>query len=141
MKIASLILVGITILVVFTQTVSAGPPIPGGKGIWASTTCAATSYIGGPNKPCSFCDGLVVIQNIIRFAFDIAIPIAVAIIVYGAVILMIAGGSEERVRQSKSIITAAFIGLCITLAAWVIVNTLLHILTGNIALPWNRVTC
>ncbi|MDI6820589.1 MAG: hypothetical protein QMD65_00205 [Patescibacteria group bacterium] len=112
-----------------------------GTGIWASTTCAATSNTGGPNKPCSFCDALIVTKNIIDFLFKVAIPLAVAIAVYGAVMMMLAAGSEERVRKSKQIITRAFIGLAIALSAWVIINTFLHILTGQPDFPWATITC
>ncbi|MDI6734328.1 MAG: hypothetical protein QMD50_02435 [Patescibacteria group bacterium] len=117
----------------------------GGRGIWAGTSCSVcsnnTNCTGGPNKPCSFCDALVVTKNIIDFLLKVAIPLSVALVVYGAVIMMIASGSEEKVRRSRTIITRAFVGVAIALSAWLIVSTLLHILTGNPNLPWATITC
>ena len=107
--------------------------------IWEGTgEGGVTCNVGGP---CSFCDALKVTSNIVQLLFQIAIPIAVAMIIYGALRLMFAGGSTERVTQSRKIMTSAVIGLIIALSAWIIVNTLLHVLTGNPSFPWNEITC
>ncbi len=108
-------------------------------GIWDGASCAAGG--NGPTEPCSFCDALVVIRNIVTLLFEIAIPLATAMIVYGAIRLMLAGGSEENVKKSKATITNAVTGLVIALAAWVIVNSILHILTGRADFPWNQINC
>jgi len=108
-------------------------------GIWDGASCAADG--NGPTEPCSFCDALVVIRNIVTLLFEIAIPLATAMIVYGAIRLMLAAGSEENVKKSKATITNAVTGLVIALAAWVIVNTVLHILTGQADFPWNQINC
>ena len=111
--------------------------------IWRGATCGGEAPIttGGPTGPCSFCDGLIVIKNIINSLFKIAIPLAVLMIIYGGVRLMIAGGSEENVKKARGIIKMAVIGLIITLAAWIIVNTVLHFLTGNPNFPWSQISC
>jgi len=121
--------------------IDAAGPSPGGKGIWAGTSCAATSFSGGPNKPCSFCDAIIVTKNIIDFLLKVAVSLSVALTVYGAIMMMIAAGSEEKARKSKTIITRAFTGLAIALSAWVIINTLLHILTGQPNFPWATIIC
>ena len=90
---------------------------------------------------CTFCDGLIVIRNIINFLFQIAIPIAVGVIVWGSIWLMTAGGNESRVKQGHETITNAVFGIFITLAAWVIINTILQILSGTPSFPWSEITC
>lgn len=112
-----------------------------GTGIWKDTTCAKGSPSGGPTIPCDFCDGLVVAKNIIGFLSEVAFSVAVLMIVYGAVKLAMAGGSEERVTEGKKVITNAVIGLVIALAAWLIVNELLHLLSGDTKYLWAQITC
>lgn len=73
------------------------------------------------------------IRNIIKQFFAIAIPLAVIFIIWGGFVIMTAGGSADKVRKGKEIITIAVIGLAITLGAWLIltaVNQLLQIKTG-----------
>ena len=117
------------------------PAIAGAVSIWDGTGPpeGPTCNVGGP---CGFCDALKVVKNIITFLFEIAIPIAVVMIVYGAIRMMLAGGSSENVSASRKIMTNAFMGLVIALGAWIIVNTILHILSpGGVNLPWNQINC
>ncbi len=90
---------------------------------------------------CDFCDSLVVARNIINLLVELAIAISVAMMVYGAIRMMLSVGSPERVKSARDTITSALVGLLITLAAWLIVNTFLHILTGNADFPWAVLTC
>lgn len=115
-------------------------PFTASANIWDKTgpPGGPTCNIGGP---CTFCDALKVIHNIIMFMFEIAIPLAVAMIVYGAIRFMIAGGNENNVKEARKIMMNAFIGMLIALGAWIIVNTLLHILTGKANFPWNNISC
>ncbi|KKU94463.1 MAG: hypothetical protein UY26_C0001G0015 [Candidatus Jorgensenbacteria bacterium GW2011_GWA1_48_13] len=92
--------------------------------------------------PCDFCDALIATQNIIQFLFQIAIPITVAMIAYGAIRMMISAASEEQVRNARHIMTSAVVGLVIALSAWVIVNTVLHVLAKDATVEvWNEITC
>ncbi len=112
--------------------------------IWQGAYCGASTTIGaagGPKGPCNFCDGLIVGSNVIQFIWQIATVIAVGMIVWGALVLLTSGGSEERVSRGRKIMTSAVVGLAIALAAWLIVNELLHLLSGNPSFPWSQVTC
>lgn len=112
-----------------------------GTGIWEGTTCAATSETGGPNEACTFCDALVVIQNVIIYLTEIAATISVGMMIYGAFRMMIAGGSEGSVSAARQIIINALLGFVITVSAWVIINTILHFLSGGVDFPWNAIEC
>lgn len=91
--------------------------------------------------PCTFCDGIIVIRNAIQFLFELSIPIAVVMIVWGALRLMFSGGSEQNVASGRKIITSAVVGLIIALSAWIIVNTALSVLVGDATFPWNQINC
>lgn len=91
--------------------------------------------------PCNFCDAMIVISNIVRILLLFSIPIAVLMIVAGAILLAVAGGSPDKVKKGKDIITSAVIGVVIALLAWVVVNTLIHVLTGRPNFPWNQINC
>lgn len=111
--------------------------------IWQGAYCGAASPItsGGPTGPCNFCDGLVVTANVVQYLWQIAFVLAVAMIIWGAFQLMTSGGSETKVSQGKKTMTSAVVGLVIALTAWLIVNELIMVLSGNPGLPWSQVTC
>jgi len=116
----------------------------GGTGIWKNTQCAAGSTSGGPVKPCDLCDALVVIRNIINYLTEIGLAIAALLIAYGAIRLMLAGGSEEYISKAKKTMVLAVTSLAFILGAWLIVNTVLHFLVpekDNRYFPWQSITC
>ncbi|KKU75857.1 MAG: hypothetical protein UY02_C0041G0011, partial [Candidatus Giovannonibacteria bacterium GW2011_GWB1_47_6b] len=45
-------------------------------------------------------------------------------IVWGGFVIMTAGGSEEKVKKGKGIITASVIGLAILFGSWLIVTVI-----------------
>lgn len=108
--------------------------------IWEGTTCAPDPS-QGPTASCSLCDGLIVAQNIIRLLWELAIPIAVAMIIFGAFQMMFSAGSATLFATGKKTIFRAIEGLCWALAAWLIINTVLHLLAGHLNLPWNQISC
>ena len=141
-KLLFVLFLGIGAMYIFTAFTYPAHAAALTDGLWKGTSCAPGGGVGtGPTSSCSFCDGIIVTQNIIGILFEIAFPIAVGMIVYGAIRLMLAGGSESNVSSGKEIITNAIIGLVIALCAWVIVNEVLHLLTGDINLPWSTITC
>ncbi len=107
---------------------------------------------GGPSPepPCTWCHLYQLGKSIIDFMMMIIIPITAIMIVYGGIMIMIAGGSPEKVKQGRSIVTAAIIGLLIALLSWLIIDTIFKVLTvqteeGNYFEnqfgPWNELRC
>jgi|SRR3989338_8005898 len=80
---------------------------------------------------CGFEAFIAFMKGIIDFLTKLVLPIAAAIIVWGGIVIMTAGGSEERVGKGKKIITTAVIGAAIALGAWLIINTVYLALTGK----------
>ncbi len=91
--------------------------------------------------PCDFCDAIKVTANIVDFLVEITLVLAVLMIVYGALMMMISGGNEQRYTGGKSAITNAVIGIAIALGSWLIVNTIIHVLSGNPNIPWAEIAC
>ncbi len=73
---------------------------------------------------CGIPEFVAFVKNIINYLFVIAIPLAVIFIVWGGFVIMTAGGSEEKVKKGKGVITASVIGLAILFGSWLIVTVI-----------------
>lgn len=133
-----------TLLFFLTPTPSAA------LGIWDGrypVSCNVPSTGDDPSNPqnqtvpCTLCDGLKITVNAVDLLTQAALAIAGAMVAYGGFRLMTSGGSDSIYKEGKQIIVGALIGLGITLFSWVIVNTLLSLLSnGSISLT-NPITC
>lgn len=85
-----------------------------------------------PKEPgaCNLVTFLEFLRNIINFLLTLAIPLAVGFIAWGAFVIITAGGSEEKVKKGRGIITAAVVGIAIALGSWLIITTFQNILKG-----------
>lgn len=108
--------------------------------IWAGTGSNGQTCNVSP-KGCSLCDGLTVAINIVNGLTTFAIIATVGMVVYGAVRMMLSGGSEQMVKEARDTITKAIIGLVIVLCSWLIVNTVIHLMVGRVDFPWNNIQC
>lgn len=68
-------------------------------------------------------------QNLIWAA---AGAIAVAMIIYGAVTLFMAGGNEEKMGKAKKIITYAIMGIAIIILSEILINFFVLALGGEV---------
>lgn len=83
---------------------------------------------------CTACDLFLLISNIVNFIVkDVTPPVAGLFFLIGGVIMVAAGGSEQRFKTGKTILVNALIGVVIVLAAWVVINTLIT----TLAVPTN----
>lgn len=103
---------------------------------------------GGPGEEmCTLCDFFKLGQNIINFLLeDVALPLTTVMIAVGGVTLAISGGSPKRLELGKKILTSAVIGLIVVLASWLIINTIINLLSGGeqptgFPWPWNEIQC
>ncbi len=111
--------------------------------IWQGAKCGSSAAIttSGPTGPCDFCDMVIVANNVITYGVQLAVLVVVAVIVYGGILMMTSAGNDNKFGEGKSKMTAAIVGLIVVLCAWVIVNTVLHLLTGNVGFVWNQIQC
>ena len=114
--------------------------------IWEGAYCDGGENIqritdGGPVGSCTICDAYVVAKNIITFLIELSFTIAVAMIVWGAIQMIISTGNPGKVSQAKSIMINALIGLAIALASWLIINTIITVLAPGHPMLWNQIQC
>lgn len=91
---------------------------------------------------CTICDFLVLIKNVINLMLEVGVSLAGLFFALGAFFMIISGESEEKRKRGKDMMTSSVYGIVIAFAAWLIIATLLQILTGSESkLPWNEIQC
>jgi hypothetical protein len=93
----------------------------------------------GAGAACTWADFYQLAKNIIDFMiYNLVFPISAVMIVVGGIMIMTAGDSSSRVATGKEIIAAAVVGLLIALLSWLIIDTIMKILTNGRLGPWNQ---
>lgn len=117
-------------LVLFISAISAsayGAPRVGPEG--PIVPCGITSK-GQP--PCNLCYIGVAIMNLTDFLlYYVALPATALLVAAGGIILLIAGPSEGLHTLGKNILTSTIVGIIIVLMAWIIVDTVIKVLTNS----------
>ena len=113
--------------------------------------CGGTNLDGTARPSCNICDLAVLGMRIIEFLiYNIATPLAGLMIVVGGLMIMFGAASESRVTAGKKILTNALAGIIIVFISWLVVDTIIKVLTGNLVVgsvgqfigsagPWNRI--
>lgn len=74
---------------------------------------------------CDFNKFIELIQKVINFLlFSIAMPLAAIVFAWAGIMMLTAGGNEQKVTEAKEIFWWVFVGFIIALAAWLIVDTI-----------------
>jgi hypothetical protein len=86
---------------------------------------------GDVANPCDSFDKLLkVVNKVINFVlFSLIIPFAAIMFAYAGILLLTSGGNESQMKKAKKIFTNVLIGIVVALAAWLIVGTILSILS------------
>lgn len=85
----------------------------------------------GPNNtnvPCTFSHIVILIQNLISFAFVLVMPIAAVVFMYAGFLLITSGSSPDKRTKARGIFGKAIIGIIFIMAAWLIVSLVLQTL-------------
>ncbi len=86
----------------------------------------------GANDPCKFNNLIDLVRNIVRFLmFGVALPLSAIMFSWAGVLMLTAGGNETKIKTAKDIFLWVFVGILITLAAWLIIDTI----TGALLTP------
>lgn len=96
-----------------------------GGGVGDSANFADAANLGDANLQ-------DVIASVIKTILSFLGIVAVVIILMGGFQWMTAGGSEEKVKKAKSLITQGIIGLVITILAFAIATFVIKSITGAI---------
>lgn len=87
---------------------------------------------GDVNDPCKLNDLIDLVRGIVSFLmFKVALPLSAVLFSWAGVVMMTAGGNETKIKEAKDIFLFVAIGILITLAAWLIVDTI----TGALLTP------
>lgn len=115
---------------------SPNPLVPCGTQLNASGTIT---------NPCKLCDFITLAQNLIYFGLSLLVfVIAPILFLYGGILLIVAGGSEERMSAGKKVITGTVVGLAIALGGFLIINTFIGLIgaqVGEGGSSWSSFTC
>lgn len=116
---SAIILGGALILAVLPALADAqGPLVP----------CGSTAY----PEPCSICHFGALAINLTNFLmYYVALPVTALLVAIGGIMLLIAGPSETLRSRGKDILKATIIGILIVFLAWLLVDTLIKILTND----------
>jgi hypothetical protein len=105
---------------------------------------------------CQACHVVELGQNIINFLVIIASSIAVAIFAWAGFLMLTAAGNESQITKARGMFTNVLFGLVITLAGWLIIDTVMKwAFQGNASGqgselykeffdklgPWNQIKC
>lgn len=75
---------------------------------------------------CTTCDFLVLANNIIKFLMrNIIAPLVAVGILASGIVILTAGGSEDKIKTGKKMLWNILIGFFIAISAWAIINTVL----------------
>lgn len=78
---------------------------------------------------CTFDDLIQTFLNFVAFGITLALFIATPILfAWGGIMIMLAGGSPEKLGQGKKILTGTLIGVLIVLASFLILRTFINFL-------------
>ena len=91
---------------------------------------------------CTLCSVFELGKNIIDWLVGFIFAISVGFIVWAGMLMMFSGGDTSKVSKARETATTAVIGVALALGGWLIVGTLLGVLTGSDkVMPWNKIEC
>ena len=72
---------------------------------------------------------IVLIFNVIKFLWGVTGTVALIMLIVGGFTLLLASGDPQKVKSGIGTIRNAIIGILIVLGSWIIINTLVGIIT------------
>jgi len=102
-------------------------------GFWAPkglVSCGGAGNGGTDNKPCQDVNDLIqTALNVIAFGMTLALFVAAPILIaWGGLMILISGGSPDKIGSGKKILTGTVIGIVIILCSYLAIYTLVSIL-------------
>ena len=91
--------------------------------------------------PCTFCHIAQLAQNILNGGIYLAVFLSAILFAYAGWQYITAGGESGKASEAKKIFWNVGVGLVLILAAWLIVDMIMGILTSREALfgPWHQI--
>lgn len=95
-------------------------------------TCKNVDDASNIKDRCNFEAFLQLIANVVDAIIKLIFIIAPILIVFGGIVILTSGGSTERISKGKDIIKGAVIGIVIALASYLIISTVVKIITSTV---------
>ena len=95
-------------------------------------------------KDCGTCHIFQLADNVLQFTVGLAIIVSALMFAIAGIILMANAGNESRITFAKGMFAKVFIGLIVVFAAWLLVDTIIKVLTNNtrgLGQPWVSINC
>ena len=83
------------------------------------------------DEPCGFDDFVELLMNGFRYALVILGALVLFFYMWGGFSLITSAGNQNRIEDGKNKIKGATIGMLIVLCAWVLVASVVYLMTGN----------
>jgi hypothetical protein len=87
------------------------------------------------------CEFIELVNNGIGFLIGLFSLLAVIVFVYAGFLMVSSAGNMPRIQQARGLFTNVAIGLVIMLSAFLVVNTILSVLSGGSAFNWETIEC
>lgn len=111
-------------------------------GYWLLANRASAQGLVSCENNCSVCDLLILGNDVIGWITKMAFVLGAGFFAWGALVIITAGSSEKQLEDGKSLLKYTVIGIFIILIAFLIVSTLLRVLTGSPSvIPWSEIQC
>lgn len=107
--------------------------------------CDETATSTANGSFCGLCTLFSTIKEVYDKVVELTLILAVAYVLWGGYEIMVSGANPALYTSGKKRILNAFLGICIVLAAWFIVNAFIVGLTGGAGgaygTPWRTLQC
>lgn len=90
---------------------------------------------------CNVCGALETVSRAINWLFLISAAAAIASVILGGSLYIIANGVETKMRQAKKWILRAVIGFALVLVGWLVIHSLFHVFGATYKNSWWKVEC
>ncbi|TSD05417.1 MAG: hypothetical protein Greene07147_738 [Parcubacteria group bacterium Greene0714_7] len=90
---------------------------------------------------CRACDLIELSSNVINFAIAFSVIIATLMFAYAGILYVTAASKPDQVKKAHGVFVNVFVGLCVVLTAWLLVNITFSVLTGKGVSIWTDISC
>jgi hypothetical protein len=96
--------------------------------------------------PCTLCDLIVGFYRIFQYGLFMVITLAFVAVTIAGIMYIVSTGNEGLMKAAKSFLQAALIGFTFVVAAWLLVNIVLWLITAKADLgiqrqSWWQIDC
>jgi hypothetical protein len=90
---------------------------------------------------CQLCDLVSLVDNLINFAVAFSVIVATLMFTYAGFLYFTASASEGNIKKAHGVFGKVFVGLLIVLTAWLLIHTLLSVMSGKGLVYWGDIKC